>query len=494
MTFKATQSSIYNDHDPKNLGVVTRHSQHANSQGVPDQASLTFQEGRGRVAAVIHTGIIDLLSSITITSPTQTLFTDLRSSGISSEFIEYLSECQEKEGGTNTHYCLPHTEKIIFIKRGVTATGSKTKKGQLPEATSYTMVGGHTILETIKNKDCDFFPGLVEALKRGLCKVNRLDLCCDLSHDIMYLVSANVQRGRVSTFNARMRGWGTRDGVAFANESLGKQSLFYQSIAGNAKLKPEFKLHSLYIGHPRKSRCVLHFYDKKKQASEREHRMHMECTRIEVRIYGSQEQGHTELMHRILEGLTYPSWESCLLLHCVFAQLLFSHVHFSNRVVHNGQQVFGSQANWARWWGNVLKICFLPTIVHNQNWDNLHWLIIDSLKNFKKKPLKVLAYFEQQLTKIKKDPKNVFFRGFHDRVEWAPSPLGRGGFALMTEIEENGFKGENEQKVSPKRGRPKGSKDSQAFSNRGRPFGVKDSRKFPKRGRPRVLRKAAHQY
>lgn len=119
--------------------------------------------------------------------------------------------------------------------------------------------------------------------------INRLDLCTDLSQDIMMLLTHNIQSGKVYTFNSHLHGIGFFDNKCFSRFigpllcKAKRHSCFYKKF--KLKNNKDLKLETVYAGTGKSSDCTVVFYDKKLESSKRKHTNYLDQTRIEIRLF-----------------------------------------------------------------------------------------------------------------------------------------------------------------------------------------------------------------
>lgn len=79
---------------------------------------------------------------------------------------------------------------------------------------------------------------LEKRIENTICKIERLNMCVDLSEDLIRLVTDNVKPGRVNTFKSHLHGENVFNDRML---KLGRNSKFYTSFkVKNDKIKLKF--------------------------------------------------------------------------------------------------------------------------------------------------------------------------------------------------------------------------------------------------------------
>lgn len=373
---------------------------------------------------------IDSLSfaSFSVSSSSRNLFTSLCEKGLTSPLIDHFAHCESE----NLSYTSPYPDRFcgVLFKHDPLSTNPEllSRFFSVPseDFTSpplfcyqYRINGGMSTFSRIKRLDPSFFECLSRAIDLRLCIIRRLDLCMDCSEDFMPFVSKDVRLGRTSTFKTNIRGFGTLDGSTFSNELLGRQSKMSSAI----KKSSSFHLDSLYFGNPRRTNCVVLFYDKKKEQLERKSLSHFGETRIEIRLYStSRSCKYTPLMNTLFRCSlsSGESDNSQLLRHLIFTSLLFSHACFTVSQKFSVSSLFSDINNpkWSPWFQDLFFACL------NDFFERENILVVSK------------ATFFNRLSSYKQTPSSILdiFS-----VEFLFSVTGRGVPCRAPEKEESSF-------------------------------------------------------
>lgn len=82
----------------------------------------------------------------------------------------------------------------------------------------YRIFGGADKIREINDYDAEFFIKILQAIDLNICKLRRIDICCDHSEDLMALISEDIKKKRVTTNCGQIRGIGTLDGNPLLDE------------------------------------------------------------------------------------------------------------------------------------------------------------------------------------------------------------------------------------------------------------------------------------
>jgi hypothetical protein len=330
------------------------------------------------------------------------LFESLEKAGISSPLISHFAQSKRRDKA----YCDVRSDKTLFVKSRFLShkhdMKSKIEASNLLTI-QYRLSGGMSTFHNIIEYDPDLFPNILKSIDKKLCKITRLDMCIDLSSDIMGLVSENVKKGRVNSFGSHLRGYGVLNGKPFSNEFVGRRSKFYKNFKDDSC---KLTLETLYCGHRKETPCVLVFYDKELKSRKR-HVAHLAATRVEIRLYSGKDDRYSFIIRKLLESITYKEKMGQFLRHILFTQLLFLHIHFSS--VQRGSKFFNSLTNWCSWWQELFQVNFKACLVEKSDFIPLLPKILDDLSTFKSTPSNILNLYYEQLRKLQSGVNHATF-------------------------------------------------------------------------------------
>lgn len=425
------------------------------------RTTLSYLVGHASKVAEIRTSELDALSLLFLSSKTKNLFENLVSAGFNSTLIEHFAEC-ERQG---VPYSDPRSGKTLFVKghflEPLSTENSPNPalqdseynpvvsvESSNPLITQYRLSGGMSTFYNIVEYDADFFPNILKGIDQKFCKITRLDMCTDLSDDIMSLVSDSVKKGRVNSFGCNLKGFGLLNGVPFNDRFVGKWSAFYKTFK---KENCKFSLETLYCGHPQRNSCVIVFYDKRKEASKR-HVNYLDGTRIEIRLYSGKDDKYSPIINELLKSLTQRDSFKVgqFLRHAFFTQLLFSHINFSNS--KEAVNPFESLKSWAGWWEELFKVKYKACLTNKNEFYSLLPSILSNLRSLKANPLNIFGFYNREFQKIE-----------------SGCPLDSFNLSKPLLITSGLESKESEIPLKKALGRPKGRLDSKKFETRGRP-------------------------
>lgn len=367
------------------------------------RTTLSYKTGHASKVAEIRTSELDALSLLFLSSRTSKLFESIASAGFISNLIEHFAECERKD----VRYSDPRSGKVLFEKGHIldsrlTVRSSSTSNPGLsfesvnPLVTQYRLSGGMSTFYNIVEYDPEFFPNIIKGIDQKLCKITRLDMCIDLSDDIMNLVSDSVKKGRVNGFGCNLKGYGLLNGVPFKNRFVGRRSAFYKVFK---KENCKFSLETLYCGHPMNNSCVLVFYDKKQESSKRQVN-YLDGTRVEIRLYSGKDGKYSSIINELLKSITQKVNFKMgqFLRHAFFTQLLFSHIHFSNS--QKVSNPFESLESWAGWWEELFKVKYKACLTNQNEFSVLLPNILSNLNTLKENPSNIFGFYKREVLKI----------------------------------------------------------------------------------------------
>ena len=174
--------------------------------------TLSYNIASTTTPAFMQMAQVDGFHIITLASKSTTLFGDVKESiKIKSALLTYLAEQEKNSNTNNITYRLPFTGRVIFRRKVGLVKEVDLDTYLDPEEdpeTYYKLEGGISTVREIIKYDQRFFTCMQQAVNSNLCKVTRLDFCVDFSQNIMHLVSAGVQRGRVHSLGSHLNGFG----------------------------------------------------------------------------------------------------------------------------------------------------------------------------------------------------------------------------------------------------------------------------------------------
>lgn len=232
------------------------------------------------VDSQLFTPELDALSLLELSSDSDCLFTSLVNAGLGSKLINHFAECES----SGMDYTDVETGDVLMEKvfRNINKEkrGHQSEKGVCSESnTLYKLKSGMRFFHRILKLDKKFLLNILEGLKSGLCKLARVDLCIDLSEDIMPYVSHGIKTGQYKGFGRHpfAFGWLAGDRIEGA---AGRNSKLFKDF-DNKKLI----LDSVYFGNARKSDEVAVFYNKREERKDKAEASWAPKSRVEVRIY-----------------------------------------------------------------------------------------------------------------------------------------------------------------------------------------------------------------
>lgn len=237
------------------------------------------------VDSQLFTPELDALSLLELSSDSDCLFTSLVNAGLGSELINHFAKCES----SGVDYTDLETGDVLMerIFRNVNQEkrDHPSEKGLCSESsTLYKLKSGMRNFHRVLKFDKKFLPNILEGLKSGLCKLARVDLCIDLSEDIMPYVSHGIKTGQYKAFGRHPFAFGWLAGERIEG-AAGRNSKLFKDFENK-----QLVLDSVYFGNFRKSDEVAVFYNKREERKDRAESSWAPKSRVEVRIYPRTEK------------------------------------------------------------------------------------------------------------------------------------------------------------------------------------------------------------
>ena len=226
---------------------------------------------------------LDALSLLELGSSSAHLFTSFINAGFKSQLLTHLADC-ESEGRPYTDMVTNKTliERALVPKTGASRAEPKqapsSKREKEPLDNLYVLKGGMETFHRILTLDPRFMPVLLSGIKAGLCKPTRVDLCVDLSEDIMPYVSRAISTGHYKSYRRHPYGFGWLGGDRI-QDPVGRTSALFKKFGGR-----QLVLDTVYFGNSDKSKEIAIFYNKRVERREKADERWGNKSRIEVRI------------------------------------------------------------------------------------------------------------------------------------------------------------------------------------------------------------------
>lgn len=333
---------------------------------------------------LLFTPDIDAVSVLQLSSGEPKLFSRLLAAGIKSRLIEHFSDCEER----GRAYTDPETGLILWRRvpvLGINPASVKEEKGviQCPKMV-YSLNGGFDYFHRLRALDKDFLRGLSRGFCEGLCDPYRLDLCTDLSYDIMGHVNEAIAKGHYECFHRHPYGFGWLGGKRIEGP-VGKYSKNSQWFG-----KEQLCLDTVYFGRPKRNNYVIIFYDKQTERKEREKARWPNKSRIEVRIFGRDSKSKQQILD-VLE--TYisgePGWDTRT---AIFTNILYNNVKFTISKRHRNKVVNPI----APWWRSLIGTLIHPVLKQKESKEESllngdHLLLSDKLDSVREDALSVFS-------------------------------------------------------------------------------------------------------
>nr|AJF36717.1 hypothetical protein [Klebsormidium flaccidum] len=149
------------------------------------------------VHSQMFTPELGALSLLELSSDSDCLFTSLVNAGLGSQLINHFAECESSGMDSTDLETGDVLMERIFRNVNQGKGGHLSEKGLCSESnTLYKLKSGIRDLHRVLKFDKKFLANILEGLKSGLCKLARVDLCIDLSEDIMPYVSHGIKTGQ----------------------------------------------------------------------------------------------------------------------------------------------------------------------------------------------------------------------------------------------------------------------------------------------------------
>ncbi len=235
------------------------------------------------VDSQMFTPELDALSLLELSSDSDHLFTSLVSAGLGSRLIDHFAECES----SGMDYTDLDTGDVLMerVVRTISQDGEPNKSEKdFDSEIFYKLKSGMRSFHRFLELDKRFVPNILKGIESMLCKLVRVDLCIDLSEDIMPYVSHGIKTGQYKGFGRHpfAFGWLAGDRIEGA-------------VGRNSKLSKSFKdkqliLDTAYFGNSRKSDEMAVFYNKRVERKEKAESSWAPKSRVEVRIYPRTEE------------------------------------------------------------------------------------------------------------------------------------------------------------------------------------------------------------
>ena len=278
------------------------------------------------------------------------LFSGLLAAGIKSPLIEHFSECEKRSKA----YTDPETGLVLWRRVPVfeinPVPGKEENNALQAPKMLYFLAGGFEYFHRLQALDVYFLRGLLTGFRKALCDPYRLDLCADLSYDIMSYVNEAITKGHYESFHRHPYGFGWLGGKRL-EAPVGKYSKDFKRFG-----KEQLCLNTVYFGRPKRSNYVIIFYDKKTERKERGKARWPNKSRIEVRIFASDSESKKQMLD-VLETYISDSsgWETRTE---IFTRILYNNVKFTISK-RNRNQVVNPIAPW---WRSLIGTLIHPLI------------------------------------------------------------------------------------------------------------------------------------
>lgn len=322
------------------------------------------------------------------------LFSKMVDSGLGSDLVRHLSWCEKN----STPYFLPDPKKEknykelkIFKRIAYFQSWNKSlRKNESFLDHHYTLNGGMQIYYIINDFDPYFFKNIYLAVRRGLCSVSRMDLCCDYSDEnLMKMVSQNVKLGRCHAYQAQIHGIGVLNDNFFS-QRVGVNT----DLSKVVKHDKSFILDSLYAGNRRYTCCVVYFYNKSEEQRKRRQVLCQNKTRIEVRFFNKEkDRKYEKVIIWLLYSLSIPRQDEKggFIRHLIFTCTLFSHISFetTKQTSRSSNSLDPDKKGvWVEWFQDLYEVflhgCETPW--PHSKLCTQHPEFSDLISNFKKDP------------------------------------------------------------------------------------------------------------
>ena len=326
---------------------------------------------------LLFTPDVDAVSFLQLSSGEPKLFSRLLAAGIKSGLIQHFSECEE----AGRAYTDPETGFILWKRVPVPDTtrlpGKEEKCIIQPPRTLYSLGGVFETFHRVLAIDKGFLPGLLRGFSKGLCDPYRLDLCIDLSYDIMGYVTQAIAKGHYESFHRHPYGFGWLGGRRIKG-SVGKYSKLFRSFS-----EEQLCLDTVYFGSPKRSNYVIIFYDKQTERKEREKARWPNKSRVEIRVFGRDLESKEQILNVLKTYVSdEPGWEARTE---IFTSILYQNVKFTINKRNRNKHINPI----APWWRSLLgtlahPVLKLKKLKKGGSWDAYSLLVSENLKELHK--------------------------------------------------------------------------------------------------------------
>lgn len=226
----------------------------------------------------IFTPELDALSLLELSSASDNLFTSLVKAGLGSKLINHFAACER----SNSSYTDLEVDDVlierVFRHKNKDRKANHSENG-LGSEKFYRLKHSMRSFLRIVELDKNFIANIVKGIESGFCKLARVDLCIDLSEDIMPYVTHGIETGQYRSFRRHPYAYGWLAGQRLEGP-VGRDSKLSEEF-NNKKLV----LDTVYFGDSRKSNEVVVFYNKREERKSNAESRWAPKSRIEVRLY-----------------------------------------------------------------------------------------------------------------------------------------------------------------------------------------------------------------
>lgn len=294
---------------------------------------------------------LDALSFLELGSSSARLFTSFINAGFKSKLITHFANC-ESDGRPYTDMITNRTliERALVpqtrASRAEPKQAPSSKHEKTPLDNLYVLKGGMETFHRILTLDPRFIPVLLSGIKAGLCKPTRVDLCLDLSEDIMPYVSRAISTGHYKSYRRHPYGFGWLGGDRIENP-VGRTSALFKKFG-----ERQLVLDTVYFGNSDKSKEIAIFYNKRVERRDKADERWGNKSRIEVRILVRDDETEKSALALLDSYLDLTSgWKQRV---SIFGETLCRCVVFTtkSRIGSKGKDLV--QDEIAPWWRALL--------------------------------------------------------------------------------------------------------------------------------------------
>lgn len=325
------------------------------SKEVVTRNRLSYKTGLSRYVKDIYLPEVDALGVLRVESPVSKLFKELKEKGLDSYLIDVFAGYEEK----GMPYLDPQTGELLFESYKVeTKAGLGSGRDLLTYHQRYRMHGGSGHFYRIMDLDRMFFKKLLEGMNLGLCSISRIDMCLDLTENIMYHIAEHIKQGTYAVSSRKVHMFGYIGGKRY-NGQIGKYTKIQQS--GDLE-KKKVEIETVYFGMLKNSSRVAVFYDKEAEERSESTRSSLNDvkSRIEVRVApGPLDEKLREDMKEFLSSYydEIKGWKKRLI---IYATHLLNVVQFTN--IKNCSLKKEKRWELADWYRNTFEL-FVTALV-----------------------------------------------------------------------------------------------------------------------------------